>query len=98
MNKILKTLLSVGEAVATSTIPGAQVIDTVVRDIVTKKPGVENEIPDLSKAVIDAVEQLGSHDIADAQKFHDGVAMLESGFKLVADSLKHKDGQPAAGV
>jgi len=94
MNQILESVLKVAESVAVTVVPGANVIDSVVRDIVAHK-NVVDEVPDLSKAVIQVIEQIGSHDIADEDMFQAGVARLSDGFKLVASSLKHKDGQPA---
>ena len=91
MNQVLKSALSVAEAVATAVVPGASVIDSVIRDIVAHK-NVVDEVPDLSKAVIQAVEQIGQHDIADEEMFQAGVARLSDGFKLVAAALKHKSG------
>lgn len=95
MNSKLAAILKIGEAVAVAVVPGAKVVDDLAHSLHDhQKVDVLGELPELSKAVIQIVESVGDHDVADEAMFHDGVAKLEEGFKLVHDSLKHKDGTP----
>lgn len=99
MNSKLAAILKIGEAVAVSVIPGAKVVDQIAHDIHDhKKVDVVGELPELSLSVIQIVESVGEHDIADEVMFHDGVSKLTEGFKLVEASLKHRDGTPEAHV
>lgn len=92
MNKILKGILMVGEAVAVQTVPGAQAVDSGVRAIVS---GNRDEgILDTAEGAIKLIENFKEADIADEQLFRAGVADLEAGFHKIKNSLKHVEPAP----
>jgi len=91
MNKILKSLLQVGESVAVTAVPGAAAVDAGVKALIRHD---SSGALDVASGAIQVIEGIKEVDIADEQMFRSGVAMLEQGFKLVHDSLKHKDGTP----
>ncbi len=88
MNKILKNMLQVAEAIAVNSVPGGQVVDTAVHNIVEHKGDKDSNILDAAEGAIQVIEGIKGTDIADEVKFRAGCATLEAGFKLVRESLK----------
>lgn len=88
MNKILKSILQISEAIAVKAVPGAAPIDALAHDIIAHKGVTDAGIVDAAEGAILAVENIKGTDIADEAKFRAAVAMLEAGFHMMKDSLK----------
>jgi hypothetical protein len=88
MNDILKNILLISEKVAAASLPGGAIIDNAVRNIIDSKGKNPDAIGDLSLGVIQSMEGFKKEDIADEVQFRAGVMVLQTGFKMIHDSLK----------
>lgn len=98
MNDRLKNILKIVESVAAASVPGGQMVDGAVHQIIASKGKSDSGYLDAAQGAIQVVEEIDGEDIADEMQFRTGVAMVEAGIKMIRGALKSgrpSDGTPA---
>lgn len=88
MNKVLKTILKVAEAVAVGTLPGARAVQEGIHKVVVDRTQTGGR--DIGEGVIQILEAFKGEEVADERLFRRGVEQLELGFDLIRASLKRQ--------